>query len=133
MKAEAWLSFAKQEIPKLAKMYGLVGWRLEILIVPEADLFMAEPHGVAASVVEEPYKRAAIVFEREHVEKSDFVDLFDLLEHEIQHVALYPLAALCELVLDQLDDRQARALGREFRRCGERLRLILDQAVHYGE
>ena len=110
-------------LSELQTQYDLGDWRLEVKFVPAASLGAGR---AAELYLEEPYRYARIDLS-ESLQAAPFSVLAHILEHEVQHVALWPLDALRALVLECVPDTLYGPLRGEFNRVNERLRATLER------
>ena len=113
----------KQNLPRLLDKYGLNDWEVHVSYRRVAD-----GDFLAIVQVDEPYKRAYVIFNTAFFRKyTSDADVLEVLEHELQHILLHPVEALRSLVLDALGGNKValRVVDAEFDRTAERLRTII--------
>ncbi len=108
---------------ELQAQYDLGDWQLEVKFVPEASLGAGR---AAELYLEEPYRYARVDL-ADSLRGAPFSVVAHILEHEVQHVALWPLDALRALVLECVPDTLYGPLRGEFNRVNERLRATLER------
>ena len=110
-------------LSELQAHYDLGDWQLEVKFVPETSLGAGR---AAELYLEEPYRYARIDL-ADTLQRAPFGVVAHILEHEVQHVALWPLDALRALVLECVPDTLYGPLRGEFNRVNERLRATLER------
>lgn len=132
MKAEEFLALAAEHLPRLKAKYCLGEWWIYVELVEPDDL---GGEAIAAQVnLYEEYRYAVIQVSQSAVRAHTAEYLLEVLEHEVQHVALWPLEAFVELVLSAVeeDGEAAAMLRQEGTRCNERLRSLLGRVTGRG-
>ena len=113
---------------ELQAHYDLGDWQLEVKFVPNASLGAGR---AAELYLEEPYRYARVDL-ADSLRSAPFSVIAHILEHEVQHVALWPLDALRALVLECVPDALSGPLKGEFNRVNERLRATLERVQKKG-
>ena len=110
-------------LSELRAHYDLGDWQLEVKFVPAASLGAGR---AAELYLEEPYRYARVDL-ADTLQYAPFDVVAHILEHEVQHIALWPLDALRALVLECVPDALYGPLRGEFNRVNERLRATLER------
>lgn len=128
MSDEEFLALAREVMPELQRKYQLSEWWIFVEIVGKLPA-----RHIAECRLDEPRRVAEIVCLRRWVKRSSREEALTVLEHEIHHVALYPLDTLAAIVMDSLDsDASRKMIEAEFVRCNERLRSLLGRVTGKG-
>lgn len=128
MSDEEFLALAREAMPELQRKYQLSEWWIFAEIVGKLPA-----RHIAECRLDEPRRVADIACLRAWVRRASREEALAVLEHEIQHVALYPLDALAAIVMDSLDsDASREMIEAEFIRCNERLRSLLGRITGRG-
>lgn len=128
MSDDEFLALSREAIPRLQRKYQLSEWWILVQIAGK----LPAQH-IAECRLDEPRRVAEIVCLRRWVRRASRGEALTVLEHEIHHVALYPLEALSALVMDSLDsDANREMIAAEFIRCNERLRSLLGRITGSG-
>lgn len=116
-------------LPELREKYHLHDWD----IVLKYHKFDEDADFFAFVDINEPYKAAVIVWNTGKLRyiKSE-VDVLEILEHELQHIALHPFEALRSIVLSTVDKKVHKIIDGEFDRTSERLRKIIGNLTGRG-
>lgn len=123
MEPEAFLEWVLPHARELRRRYCLHGWKIRIRVVSDDQL---SPKNAAEVSVREEYRSATIFIAESLVRRGEEESLLAVVEHELQHVFLYPMEALKSLVLDALPEDLRPVINNEFYRTNERVRAAID-------
>lgn len=116
-------------LPELKEKYRLHDWD----IVLKYHKFDEDADFFAFVDINEPYKAAVIVWNTGKLRYiKNEADVLEILEHELQHIALHPFEALRSIVLSTVDKKVHKIIDGEFDRVSERLRKIIGNLTGRG-
>lgn len=114
------------------RKYHLAEWWIEVEVVPPGEL--SDPERAAECEMREEYRTATLKFSRRAIQRATRELALAYLEHEVQHVTGWWLAALERLVLRALeeDSVQQALIQHEFLRAHELYRSTLGRLTKAG-
>ncbi len=151
MERKQFIKKARAALPALLHKYGLTEWKVRLDVEkfqPEDALpqiesdfrchrYLHKSHDgyvVMARVdISEEYRRADLAFDRESVESSNWRVLRDILEHEVQHIAMHPFNAFLSFVASMCSPDILPLLLSEAQRTQERLRSAIGHLTRKGD
>ena len=126
MEPEAFLEWIVPEAQALKKKYHLDSWNINIRVVADEEL---HPKNAAEVAIREEYRGATILVAESLVRSADKTVLLNVVDHELQHVFLYPMDALKSLVMDAIPDSLQAVVNNEFGRANERIRASVERLI----
>jgi len=133
MRADQFLRLAERHLPELVRRYHLRDWWIDVAVVEPDQL--SSPTHAAETHLDEPYRKATILVNRQDLRAMSPEKAMAVLEHEVQHITAWWLEDLRGLVLAALEDADeavVRMVERGFHRVHELYRSTLGRLLKAG-
>ena len=131
--------WATGEAKRLAPKYFISPLRnIEVKVVefindPEESAISSIAQVVADVIVVEPYGMAIIRLDKNYISRASKSSVINTIEHEVQHIALFPLDILKNTMKNLIGDESFNQfIDSEFAGANERLRTLIGRLTKRG-